>query len=68
MASTSRIWDRNLLPSPSPSLAPFINPAISTNSIVAGVTFSGFIIFASSSSLLSGTGTVAILGSTVQKG
>ena len=39
--STSLIWDKNLLPSPSPLLAPFTKPAISTNSITACVIFSG---------------------------
>ena len=39
IASTSRIFARNWFPSPSPLLAPFTRPAISTNSIVAGVTF-----------------------------
>ena len=39
IASTSRILARNWFPSPSPLLAPFTSPAISTNSIVAGVTF-----------------------------
>src|SRR3990167_7521020 len=34
---TSRMWDKNLLPRPEPSLAPFTNPAISTNSTVAGL-------------------------------
>ena len=35
IASVSLICDRNLFPSPSPLEAPFTNPAISTNSIVA---------------------------------
>ena len=30
IASASRMWDRNLLPSPSPSLAPRTMPAMST--------------------------------------
>ena len=41
IASTSLICDKNLFPKPSPLLAPFTNPAISTNSIIACVTFSG---------------------------
>ena len=36
IASTSRICDKNLFPSPSPLLAPLTNPAMSTNSIIAG--------------------------------
>src|SRR3989338_5933975 len=36
IASTSRMWERNLFPSPSPSAAPFTSPAISTNSPTAG--------------------------------
>ncbi len=39
IASTSRIWDRNLLPRPSPLLAPRTRPAMSTNSTTAGVVF-----------------------------
>ena len=40
MASTSRILDRNWFPRPSPLEAPFTRPAISTNSMTAGVVFS----------------------------
>ena len=36
IAADSRMWDRNLLPSPSPSEAPRTMPAMSTNSTVAG--------------------------------
>ena len=36
IASTSRAWARNLLPSPSPLLAPFTRPARSTSSRAAG--------------------------------
>ena len=68
MASTSRILERNLLPKPSPLLAPLTRPAISTNSITAGVYFSGLYISASLSSLSSGTDTTPTLGSMVQKG
>ena len=67
-ASTSRMWERNLLPSPSPRLAPRTSPAISTNSIVVGVTFFGSYIFASASSRASGTGTTPTFGSIVQNG
>ena len=34
IASTSLIWDKNLLPRPSPFDAPFTSPAISTKVIV----------------------------------
>ncbi len=37
---------KNLFPKPSPSEAPFTRPAISTNSVVVGITFSGFTILA----------------------
>ena len=39
IASTSRILARNWFPSPSPFEAPFTSPAISTNSIAAGMIF-----------------------------
>ena len=68
MASTSRIWERNLLPRPSPWEAPFTSPAISTNSMTAGVTLSGEYISHSLSSRGSGTGTMPTFGSMVQKG
>lgn len=42
MESHSLTLDRNLLPSPSPWLAPFTKPAISTYSIVVGMIFSDF--------------------------
>ena len=38
--------------------APSTKPAISTNSTLAGMTFSGLTIFTNSSSLLSGTSTI----------
>ena len=41
---------------------------MSTNSIVAGMIFSDFAIFASGSSLASGTTTTPTFGSIVQKG
>ena len=41
MASHSRMLARNLLPRPSPLLAPFTRPAMSTNSMTAGVVFLG---------------------------
>ena len=68
MASLSRIAARNLLPSPSPSDAPFTMPAISTNVTMAG-TISAL---AKSSAKLSrrgsGTATIPTLGSMVAKG
>ena len=39
IASTSRMCERNLLPRPSPLLAPLTRPAMSTNSRVVGVIF-----------------------------
>ena len=41
MASVVRMFERNLLPRPSPLDAPLTRPAMSTNSIVAGVNFFG---------------------------
>ena len=38
IAADSRMWERNLLPRPSPSEAPATMPAMSTNSTVAGST------------------------------
>ena len=61
-------YNKNLLPNPSPLDAPSTNPAISTNSTIAGCIFSGFTILANSSILLSGTSTIPIFGSMVQKG
>src|SRR5210317_1540319 len=68
MASVSLILARNLFPRPSPLLAPFTRPAISTISTVVGITLSGFTRLSSFSSLASGTFTTPILGSMVQKG
>ena len=39
MAFTSRMWLRNWLPKPSPLLAPRTRPAMSTNSMAAGMSF-----------------------------
>ena len=44
------------------------NPAISTNSIIACVVFSGLYIFVNTSNLSSGTGTTPTFGSIVQNG
>src|SRR3546814_7710612 len=38
IASTSRMWARNLLPRPSPLAAPATSPAMSTNSTAVGST------------------------------
>ncbi len=59
---------RNWLPSPSPLLAPATSPAMSTNSTVAGIVFSGLAMAASAASLGSGTSTMPTFGSMVQKG
>ncbi len=68
IASTSRMWVRNLLPRPSPWLAPFTSPAMSTNSMAAGMTTLVLAIFCSTASRASGTVTMPTLGSMVQKG
>ena len=68
IAWVSRICDKNLLPKPSPSEAPLTKPAISTNSVVVGITFSGLTISAIFINLWSGTGTMPLFGSIVQKG
>ncbi len=68
IASTSLIWLKNLLPRPSPFDAPLTSPAISTKSIIAGITFLELFSFLKSSSLWSGTATTPTFGSIVQKG
>ena len=68
MAAVRRIFSRNLLPRPAPLLAPLTRPAMSTNSITAGVFLSGLYISASLSSRASGTATTPTLGSMVQNG
>ena len=68
MASVSLIFAKNLFPNPSPLLAPFTNPAISTISTVAGINFSGLTISWRVINLLSGTLIILWLGSIVQKG
>ena len=62
------MFAKNLLPRPSPLLAPLTKPAISTISTVAGITFSGFTISSRAISLLSGTFIMLWFGSIVQKG
>ncbi len=68
MASTSRMWVRNLLPRPSPWLAPLTSPAMSTNSIAAGITTLVLAIFCRTASRASGTVTMPTFGSIVQNG
>src|SRR5678815_2757929 len=68
IASVSRMFVRNLLPSPSPSAAPFTSPAMSTNCTTAGTVFFGWTTRASSCSRESGTSTMPTFGSTVQNG
>src|SRR6188768_2870778 len=59
---------RNWLPNPSPLLAPFTRPAMSTISIVVGTTRCGFTSDSSLFSLSSGTVITPTFGSIVQKG
>ena len=68
MACVSRMLARNLLPSPSPLLAPFTNPAMSTISTVVGTVFWGWTISTSFSRRASGTLITPRLGSMVQNG
>ena len=68
MASTSRMCERNLFPRPSPLEAPFTSPAMSTNSMTAGVIFLLSYSAASFCRRSSGTATTPTLGSMVQKG
>ena len=68
MASVRRMFSKNLLPRPAPWLAPLTRPAMSTNSMTAGVFLSGSYISASLSSRASGTATTPTLGSMVQNG
>ena len=68
IASHSRICERNLLPNPSPLLAPATKPAISTNSTIAGVHFSALYNLTNGSKRSSGTLTIPIFGSIVQNG
>ena len=67
-ASTLRMWLRNLFPNPSPVLAPFTSPAMSTSRTVAGMTFSVVMWEAMTSSRGSGTGTTPTFGSMVANG
>ena len=68
MTPTSRMLARNLLPRPSPLEAPATRPAMSTNCVVAGMTLAVGISWAILSKRGSGTLTMPMLGSMVQKG
>ena len=68
IAAASRMCERNLLPSPSPSEAPLTMPAMSTNSTVAGRILAELKISASLPSRSSGTATTPTLGSIVANG
>lgn len=68
MESTSRICDKNLLPNPSPWLAPLTSPAISTNSMDAGTARWDLLSSESTWRRGSGTATIPTFGSIVQKG
>ena len=68
IAADSRMWERNLLPRPSPSDAPRTMPAMSTNSTVAGTTRADSSSSASLGSRGSGTATTPTFGSIVANG
>jgi hypothetical protein len=68
MASTLRMWPKNWLPRPSPLLAPRTRPAMSTISTTAGKTRWEAIFLRMRPRRGSGTGTMPLLGSMVQKG
>ena len=68
IASASRMVARNLLPSPSPTLAPLTIPAMSTKSTVAGMSFCESNTLASPAIRTSGTPTTPMLGSMVANG
>ncbi len=68
IAADSRMWERNLLPRPSPSDAPRTMPAMSTNSTVAGSCLADPKISASFARRGSGTPTTPTFGSMVANG
>ena len=68
MASHSRMWPRNWLPSPSPALAPRTSPAMSTKSTVAGTTRRLFMTSDRASRRPSGTAATPRFGSMVVNG
>ena len=61
------MWERNLFPKPSPFDAPFTSPAMSTKVIFVFIVFFDLERSDSLFILLSGTSTIPILGSIVQK-
>ena len=67
MASTSRMWARKRLPSPSPCAAPSTRPAMSTNCTLAGMIVLVWLISARRIRRSSGTLATPTLGSTVAK-
>jgi len=68
MASASRMFARNWLPSPSPSEAPRTMPAMSTKDTVAGTIRSEWNMSDSTARRASGSGTIPMFGSMVAKG
>ena len=68
IASVSRMWPRNWLPSPWPWAAPRTSPAMSTNRTVAGTIRAESYSLASSASRGSGTPTMPTFGSMVANG
>ena len=68
IASDSRMFARNWLPRPSPSLSPFTMPAISTNDTVAGRMRSLEKMPASTFRRASGSSTTPTFGSIVANG
>ena len=68
IASASRMLARNLLPNPSPVLAPRTMPAMSTKDTVAGTSLAEPNSAPSTASRLSGTPTTPTFGSIVANG
>ena len=68
MASTLRMWERNLLPSPSPFDAPRTSPAMSTSRSIAETIFSVAMYLLIVASRPSGTATTPTFGSMVANG
>jgi len=67
MVSTSLTWERNLFPNPSPLEAPLTRPAISTYVIAALIVLADLDILDILFNLSSGSATIPIFGSMVQK-
>ena len=68
IASVSRMWPRNWLPSPCPCDAPLTSPAMSVNRTDAGTTRAELYSLASAASRGSGTPTTPTFGSIVANG